>query len=125
MARWGRRRGSVSTGYAKNYQYDPRLIYLSPPYYLNPGTSQWGFASFTGLAGSARCRRVAQYLGLHRVPVTGRPRRPTGNLGGRAADLGPCPGPRTSCPTGRRSSSWTRWPSSNPGSGPGALAPAG
>jgi hypothetical protein len=37
----------VSNGYCKNYQYDPRLIYLSPPYYLNPGTSQWGFSSFT------------------------------------------------------------------------------
>jgi len=42
---------SIVTGYAKAYQYDPRLIYLSPPYYLNPGTSQWGFASFTVVSG--------------------------------------------------------------------------
>ncbi len=46
--------GSVSSGYAKNYVYDPRLVYLSPPYYLNPGTSQWGFASFTVAAGSCK-----------------------------------------------------------------------
>jgi hypothetical protein len=46
--------GSVATGYAKNYQYDQRLIYLSPPYYLNPGTSQWGFASFTDSAGNCK-----------------------------------------------------------------------
>jgi hypothetical protein len=45
---------SISTGYAKNYQYDPRLIYLSPPYYLNPGTSQWGFASFTVASGQCK-----------------------------------------------------------------------
>ena len=45
---------SVSTGYAKNYVYDPRLTYLSPPYYLDPGTSQWGFASFTNVSGSCK-----------------------------------------------------------------------
>jgi hypothetical protein len=43
---------TVASGYAKNFQYDPRLVYLSPPYYLNPGTSQWGFASFTVDAGT-------------------------------------------------------------------------
>ncbi|MDR3660606.1 MAG: hypothetical protein P4L86_09450 [Mycobacterium sp.] len=46
--------GGVATGYAKNYQYDQRLIYLSPPYYLNPGTSQWGFAAFTVAAGACK-----------------------------------------------------------------------
>jgi len=45
---------SVSTGYAKNYQWDSRLEYLSPPYYLNPGTSQWGYASFTNVSGSCK-----------------------------------------------------------------------
>jgi hypothetical protein len=44
--------GSNNTGYLKNYLYDPRLLYLSPPYYLNPGTSQWGLASFTVKAGA-------------------------------------------------------------------------
>jgi hypothetical protein len=46
--------GGIVSGYAKNYQYDPRLIYLSPPYYLNPGTSQWGFAAFTVAAGACK-----------------------------------------------------------------------
>ena len=46
--------GSVASGYAKNYQYDPRLTYLSPPFYLNPGTSQWGFASFTVASGACK-----------------------------------------------------------------------
>ncbi len=46
--------GTIQTGYNKNYVYDPRLVYLSPPYYLNPGTSQWGFASFTVAAGSCK-----------------------------------------------------------------------
>ena len=46
--------GTISTGYAKSYQYDSRLVYLSPPYYLNPGTSQWGLASFTVAAGSCK-----------------------------------------------------------------------
>jgi hypothetical protein len=46
--------GGIVTGYAKNYEYDQRLVYLSPPYYLNPGTSQWGFASFTVKAGTCQ-----------------------------------------------------------------------
>ena len=46
--------GNIVTGYAKNYVYDPRLTYLSPPYYLNPGTSQWGFASFTDVSGGCK-----------------------------------------------------------------------
>lgn len=44
----------IASGYAKNYQYDQRLLYLSPPYYLNPGTSQWGFAAFTVAAGNCQ-----------------------------------------------------------------------
>jgi len=37
--------GAISHGYAKNYQYDSRLRYFSPPYYLSPGTASWGIAS--------------------------------------------------------------------------------
>ena len=37
--------GQVVTGYLKNYLYDSRLKYLSPPYYLSPGTNSWGLAS--------------------------------------------------------------------------------
>lgn len=37
--------GTVVTGYVKDYQYDSRLHYLSPPYYLSPGTNSWGLAS--------------------------------------------------------------------------------
>jgi len=46
--------GNVVTGYSKNYQYDARFKYLAPPYYLNPGTSQWGFATFTVNAGTCQ-----------------------------------------------------------------------
>jgi hypothetical protein len=46
--------GGIASGYAKNYQYDSRLAYLSPPYYLNPGTSIWGYASFTNVAGGCK-----------------------------------------------------------------------
>ncbi len=45
---------TITTGYAKNYVYDPRLVYLSPPYYLNPGTAQWGFKAFTVSAGTCK-----------------------------------------------------------------------
>lgn len=34
-------------GYTKDYVYDPRLAYLSPPYYLNPGTASWGLGTVT------------------------------------------------------------------------------
>lgn len=33
--------GSVSTGFAKDYVYDQRLKYLSPPKFLDPVASQW------------------------------------------------------------------------------------
>jgi hypothetical protein len=44
--------GAVVTGYSKNYQYDSRLHYLSPPYYLSPGTSSWGLASIYASPGA-------------------------------------------------------------------------
>jgi len=44
--------GTIVTGYSKNYVYDSRMLYLAPPYYLNPGTSQWAIASFTVVAGA-------------------------------------------------------------------------
>jgi len=37
--------GVIVHGYAKDYQYDSRLRYFSPPYYLSPGTASWGIAS--------------------------------------------------------------------------------
>ncbi|HYA67289.1 MAG TPA: hypothetical protein VED63_01030 [Acidimicrobiales bacterium] len=46
--------GTVVTGYSKNYVYDSRMEYLAPPYYLNPGTSQWAIASFTVVAGACK-----------------------------------------------------------------------
>jgi Tfp pilus assembly protein PilX len=33
--------GTLSTGYNKNYTYDSRLKYLSPPFFLNPTQSAW------------------------------------------------------------------------------------
>jgi Tfp pilus assembly protein PilX len=33
--------GTISTGYVKNYWYDDRLRYRSPPYFLNPLKSKW------------------------------------------------------------------------------------
>jgi hypothetical protein len=34
--------GSVATGYAKDYVYDQRLKYLSPPKFLDPVAAAWG-----------------------------------------------------------------------------------
>ena len=31
----------IQTGYNKNYTYDTRLKYLSPPYFLSPTQSAW------------------------------------------------------------------------------------
>ncbi len=45
---------TVVSGYDKNYVYDPRLEYLSPPYYLDPGTSAWGLDTFTVAAGACK-----------------------------------------------------------------------
>jgi hypothetical protein len=44
---------SPSTGYFKNYNYDNRLAYLSPPLYLNPGTSAWSLGVIS--AGTGTC----------------------------------------------------------------------
>ena len=43
-------RGAVgligTSGYVKNYNYDLRLGYLSPPKYLDPVASSWGEATW-------------------------------------------------------------------------------
>jgi hypothetical protein len=39
--------GVPQTGYAKNYTYDPRLKYLSPPKFLDPVASAWGQATWS------------------------------------------------------------------------------
>jgi hypothetical protein len=36
---------SITNGYATNYTYDPRLAYLSPPYFLTPVASSWNVLS--------------------------------------------------------------------------------
>jgi type II secretory pathway pseudopilin PulG len=36
--------GTVQTGYAKDYRYDRRLKYLTPPKFLDPVASAWGIA---------------------------------------------------------------------------------
>lgn len=36
---------SITNGYATNYTYDPRLAYLSPPYFLTPVASAWNMLS--------------------------------------------------------------------------------
>ena len=33
--------GSGNTGYIKNYTYDDRLRYISPPHFLDPVESAW------------------------------------------------------------------------------------
>ncbi len=38
--------GSLVTGYAKDYTYDQRLQYLSPPKFLDPVSSAWGVATW-------------------------------------------------------------------------------
>jgi hypothetical protein len=40
---------STVSGYAKDYNYDTRLKYLSPPYFLSPTQSAWGRISYTEL----------------------------------------------------------------------------
>jgi hypothetical protein len=34
--------GSIASGFSKDYNYDQRLRYLSPPNFLDPVASQWG-----------------------------------------------------------------------------------
>jgi len=44
--------GTVSTGYAKNYNYDNRLQTTEPPYFLNPVATAWVVARETECNGS-------------------------------------------------------------------------
>jgi hypothetical protein len=39
--------GSASHGYTKNYVYDDRLLYRSPPYFLDPVQSAWRTVGYT------------------------------------------------------------------------------
>ena len=41
----------ITHGYSKQYDYDPRLEYLSPPQYLTPGTSSWALGSLSSSKG--------------------------------------------------------------------------
>jgi len=43
------RSGTIVTGYAKAYTYDPRLEYLAPPYFLDPTSSNYEVVSFSQL----------------------------------------------------------------------------
>lgn len=43
--------GETDTGYVKQYTYDPELTYLSPPDYLNPGTSSWALGAIAATPG--------------------------------------------------------------------------
>ncbi len=38
--------GNISTGYDKDYNYDTRLKYLSPPYFLSPTAAAWSRLSY-------------------------------------------------------------------------------
>jgi hypothetical protein len=38
--------GTIVTGFSKDYTYDLRLKYLSPPYFLDPVASQWGIVTW-------------------------------------------------------------------------------
>ncbi len=44
---------TIQTGYNKNYTYDTRLKYLSPPYFLSPTQSAWQRISFAELQPTA------------------------------------------------------------------------
>ena len=37
--------GTLSSGYVKDYQYDPRLAYRSPPHFLDPVSASWRILS--------------------------------------------------------------------------------
>ena len=39
--------GTSPSGYTKNYNYDDRLLYRSPPYFLDPVQSAWRTVSYT------------------------------------------------------------------------------
>ena len=39
--------GATAAGYIKNYTYDDRLLYRSPPYFLDPIQSAWRTVSYT------------------------------------------------------------------------------
>ena len=42
--------GSPGTGYLKDYNYDSRLRYAPPPYFLDPVRSGWGMKVFGEVA---------------------------------------------------------------------------
>jgi hypothetical protein len=43
----------IQTGYNKDYTYDTRLKYLSPPYFLSPTLSAWQRISYSELIPTA------------------------------------------------------------------------
>ena len=45
--------GSGSTGYFKNYTYDQRMKYQSPPFFLNPIDSAWQIVTWVECKGTS------------------------------------------------------------------------
>ena len=40
--------GAVRSGYVKNYVYDPRLLNIPPPFFLQPKQAPWRVAKISG-----------------------------------------------------------------------------
>ena len=74
----------VLSGYNKQYTYDSRLKYLSPPYFLNPTQSAWlriSYAEVHAEAGSVgpqydRSNTSGQYVGCRAGLLASMPRMP-------------------------------------------------
>jgi hypothetical protein len=54
--------GSGSTGYLKNYNYDDKLRYRTPPYFLSPAFTGWRTVRFREQAPSCACKENATLL---------------------------------------------------------------
>ncbi len=53
-----------NSGYLKNYSYDQRMKYQSPPFFLNPIDSAWQIVTWV------ECKGTQQRRDPERLPVT-------------------------------------------------------
>ena len=61
--------GSVDTGYLKNYTYDDRLRYRSPPFFLNPVDAAWEVVRSNEQVPAALTRRGGAHSSTSSTPI--------------------------------------------------------
>ncbi len=88
--------GDLTSGYLKNYTWDPLLDYVSPPDYLVPSTAPWDLTSITSTASEHPTEVCPPLQGIYSggtatAPITNYCSQSSGGLPGYPTSTAPSP----------------------------------